>query len=190
MELILSICLGIGLAAACGFRVFIPLFLASLLSYFDLGTFGITDSFEWIGSLPALITFGVASLVEVFAYYTPFVDNILDSVAIPLATISGTLITMSTMLELEPLVQWTIALIAGGGIAGIIKGSSAGTRLISSGTTGGLANPVVSTAETTASVGLSFIAWFFPFLAIILVTILLFLVYRIIKRIRTKKSQS
>jgi len=121
MELVLSICLGIGLAAACGFRVFIPLFLASLLSYFDMGTFGITDSFEWIGSLPALITFGVASLVEIFAYYIPFVDNALDTIAVPLATISGTLITLSTMLELEPLVQWTIALIAGGGIAGLIQ---------------------------------------------------------------------
>jgi len=86
-----------------------------------MGTFGITDSFEWIGSLPALITFGVASLVEIFAYYIPFVDNALDTIAVPLATISGTLITLSTMLELEPLVQWTIALIAGGGIAGLIQ---------------------------------------------------------------------
>ncbi|MEM7163383.1 MAG: DUF4126 domain-containing protein [Bacteroidota bacterium] len=189
MELILSICLGIGLAAACGFRVFIPLFLASILSYFDIGTFGITDSFEWIGSLPALLTFGIASLVEVFAYYIPFVDNALDSIAVPLATISGTLITMSTMLELEPLVQWSIALIAGGGIAGMIKGSSAGTRLVSSGTTGGLANPIVSTAETSASIGISFLAWFFPFLGIAVVLIILFVLYRIIKRFRRKKAE-
>ncbi len=188
MELVLSICLGIGLAAACGFRVFIPLFLASLLSYFDMGTFGITDSFEWIGSLPALITFGVASLVEVFAYYIPFLDNALDTIAVPLATISGTLITLSTMLEFEPLVQWTIALIAGGGIAGLIKGSSAGTRLVSSGTTAGLANPVVSTVETTASLGMSLIAWFFPMIAIFFVFFILYIVYRIIKRFRKNKA--
>ncbi len=189
-ELILSIALGIGLAAACGFRVFIPLFGVSLLSYFGIGIENFSDSFTWLGDLPALITFGVASVIEVFAYYIPFVDNLLDTIAVPLAAAAGTLISFSTMVEMEPLLQWTIALIAGGGVAGLIKGSSAVTRVASTATTGGIANPIISTVETGASVGMTALAVFIPVLAILAVLVILFVTYRVIRRIRRKKVTS
>lgn len=105
MDIVISVLLGVGLAAACGFRVFLPLFIVSLFSHYNVGGLGVNETFEWLGSMPSMITFGAASLVELFAYYIPYVDNLLDTLAIPLASIAGTLISMSTMIELEPLVQ-------------------------------------------------------------------------------------
>ncbi len=182
IDLILSIALGIGLAAACGFRIFLPLFVVSLLTHFGVGDTVLSENFNWIGSTPALITFGVATLLEIFAYYIPFVDNLLDTVAIPLAATAGTLIMLSTMMELAPLVKWSIALIAGGGIAGVIKGTGATTRAVSSATTAGVANPIVSTAETGAALVVTLLAWFLPVLAVITALGFVFLVFRWIKR--------
>jgi len=189
MEIIVSIMVGIGLAAACGFRVFVPLFLVSLLSHFGFGTFGLSEDFSWIGTLPAIITFGAASVVEIGAYYIPFIDNLLDSIAVPLATVAGTLITLSTMVEIDPLWQWSIALIAGGGLAGLISGGSAATRAVSSATTAGLANPVVSTVETTASVGMTFMAAFVPVLAFLFSLSLVWFAIRGVWKWRKKKEE-
>lgn len=175
-EIILSVLLGIGLAAACGFRVFLPLFAVSILSKFGLGHFGIAESFAWMGSTPAILTFGIASVIELFAYYIPFIDNLLDTMAVPLAAVAGTLISMSTMIDMEPLMQWSIALIAGGGVAGLIKGSSAATRAASSVTTAGLGNPILTTVETGGSILLTLTAWFIPILSTVLLGILLLMV--------------
>jgi hypothetical protein len=176
-----SIALAIGLAAACGFRVFLPLFAVSLLSYLDVDLFGITEQFSWVGSFPAMITFGGASILELAAYYIPFVDNLLDTIAVPLAAVAGTIISMSTLVELEPIAQWSIALIAGGGVAGLIKGAGAATRIASTATTGGIANPVVSTLETGASVLMIVLSIFIPVIALL---VLIAIVYFILKRVR------
>ena len=186
-ELIMSVVLAIGLAAACGFRVFLPLFAVSLMSYFDVGTFGLSENFQWIGTMPALITFGGASLLELAAYYIPYVDNLLDTIAVPLAAAAGTVISLSTMVDLDPLAQWSIALIAGGGLAGLIKGTGAATRAASTATTGGLANPVVSTVETGASIGMILLAVFVPLFALVAVGVILYLIYKTVKRLRRKK---
>jgi len=150
-ETILSIFLGVGLAASVGFRVFLPLFALSLASYF--GVWDLNDNWEWIGSLAAVLTLGIATVVEIFAYFIPWLDNLLDSIAVPLAAIAGTAVMVSTVANLDPVVTWSLAIIAGGGTATAIKGAGATGRLASTATTGGLANPVVATLETgTAAV--------------------------------------
>ena len=53
VELFLSICLGIGLSAACGFRVFVPLLVVSIAS--RGGHLHLSPGFEWMGSDAALI---------------------------------------------------------------------------------------------------------------------------------------
>ena len=149
-ETILSIFLGIGLASSAGFRVFLPLFALSLAAH--NGLWELNQSWQWMGSLTAVITFGVATLVELFAYFIPWLDNLLDSLAIPLAGLAGTALMVSTVAGLDPVFTWTLALIAGGGTATAIKGAAAGGRMASTLSTGGLANPVVATVETgTAS---------------------------------------
>ena len=170
-ETIISIFLGIGLAASVGFRVFIPLFTLSLAAYFDIVP--LNEDWQWAGSLAAVITLGLATLLEVFAYYIPWFDNLLDTIAVPLAAIAGTAVMVSTMANLDPLVTWSLAIIAGGGTASVIKGTTATTRAASTATTGGVANPVVSTVELGSSTFLSLTSIFLPVLALICTILLL-----------------
>lgn len=183
-ETIISIFLGIGLAASAGFRVFLPLFVLSIASYF--GMWDLNPNWDWVGSLAAVVVFGVAMLVEIFAYYIPWVDNLLDSLAIPLAAIAGTAVMVSTMAGLDPLVTWTLAIIAGAGTATAIKGASATGRLASTASTGGLANPVVSTIETGTATVLSLASILVPILAILLVIIILVFIFRIYRKLRPR----
>jgi len=184
-ETIISIFLGIGLAASAGFRVFLPLFALSLASYF--GVWDLNDSWTWIGSLAAVLTLGIATLAEIFAYFIPWVDNALDSVAIPLAAIAGTAVMVSTVANLDPVITWSLAIIAGGGTATAIKGANAAGRLTSTATTGGIANPIVSTVETGTAVAVSTASILVPPLAIILVIIILIIIFSIYRKLRPKR---
>jgi hypothetical protein len=186
LETGISICLGIGLAASVGFRVFLPLFALSLASYFDI--WQLNESWQWIGSTTALITLGAATVVEIMAYFIPYVDNLLDSVSVPLAALAGTAVMLSTVSDLSPVVTWALAIIAGGGTAAAISGSSATTRLASTATTGGLANPLVSILETGTAIIMSVISIFLPILAVILVIILFFIIYKVYKKFTATKT--
>ncbi|MBD0833694.1 DUF4126 domain-containing protein [Aestuariibaculum sediminum] len=188
VESIISICLGVGLAASTGFRVFLPLFALSLAAYFNV--WELNESWEWIGSPAALITLGVATIIEVFAYFIPYIDNALDSIAVPLAALAGTAVMMSTVADLSPVVTWALAIIAGGGTAAAISGSSSTTRLASTATTGGLANPVVSTIETGTATVMSVISIIFPVFAFIIVVLLLFFIFKLFKKFRTAKPKN
>ncbi|MFS4467736.1 DUF4126 domain-containing protein [Maribacter sp. 2210JD10-5] len=187
-ETVISIFLGVGLAASVGFRVFLPLFALSLASYF--GLWDLNENWEWIGSLTATLTLGVAMVIEIFAYFIPWVDNLLDSIAVPLAAIAGTAVMVSTVANLDPVVTWSLAIIAGGGTATAIKGASATGRLTSSATTGGLANPVVSTVETGTAVVVTAASIFAPILAAVLVIIILTIIFRIYRSLRPKKNNT
>lgn len=183
-ETIISIFLGVGLAASVGFRVFLPLFALSLASYF--GVWELNETWQWIGSIAALITLGVATLAEIFAYFIPWVDNLLDSIAIPLAAIAGTAVMVSTVANLDPVVTWSLAIIAGGGTATAIKGAGASTRLASTVTTGGVANPLVSSVETGTAVVVATASIFAPILAAFLVIVILVFVFMIYRRLRPR----
>jgi len=184
-DTLISIFLGIGLSASVGFRVFVPLFALSLAAYFDF--WELNESWQWIGSLVAVVTLGAATVVEIFGYYIPYIDNVLDSIAIPLATIAGTAIMVSTVADLSPVITWALAIIAGGGTAAAVAGSSGVTRLASTATTGGLGNPIVSTIETGSSIIMTIVSLVIPALAFIFVLIILYIVFRIYKKIKRSK---
>jgi hypothetical protein len=169
MQEILSICVGIGLAAACGFRIFIPPLIMSIAAM--SGNLTLSPSFAWIGTYPALITFAVATGLEVTAYYVPWLDNFLDSIATPAAMVAGTVVTASMVSGMSPWMQWTLAIIAGGGAAGLVQGTTVLTRAASTATTGGLANPVIATAEWGLSLGTAILTVVAPILAIILLAV-------------------
>ncbi|WP_225035770.1 DUF4126 domain-containing protein [Winogradskyella sp. SM1960] len=181
-ETILSICLGIGLSASVGFRVFLPLFALSLAAYCNV--WELNESWQWIGSTAAVITLGIATLVEIVAYYIPLVDNALDTIAIPLATIAGTAVMVSTVADLSPVITWALAIIAGGGTAAAVKSSASATRVGSTVSTAGFGNPVVSTIETGSSVVMSIVSIFLPILAFILVLFIFYLVFKLFKKFR------
>lgn len=176
METVLALLVGIGLAAAAGFRVFVPLLLAGLAQRY--GVLPLADSFAWMGSTPALFGFGAATLIEVLGYYVPWVDNLLDTVASPAAVVAGVLLTAGVLTDVDPLLRWTLAIVAGGGTATVFQGLTAGSRGISTATTGGLANPLVSTAEAGISAVLGVLAIVVPVVAVVLVALLLVLVAR------------
>ena len=185
-ETILSVCLGIGLSASVGFRVFLPLFALSLAAHFDV--WQLNESWQWVGSMPALITLGVATVVEICAYFIPYIDNLLDSIAVPLAALAGTAVMLSTVADLSPVTTWALAIIAGGGTAAAIAGTSSTTRLASTATTGGIANPVVSTLETGTSVVMSALSIFVPVIAIVLVVMMLIIIFKLYTRFKRKKN--
>lgn len=192
LPFLISLFVGIGLAAATGFRVFLPIFFLSLGSY--LGWIPLDQSYAWIGGLPAVIATGLATIVEILAYYIPFVDNILDSITVPLATIAGSLLFASQFTEVSNWIQWSLAIIAGGGTAATISSVFAGTRAASSGTTAGVANPAISTIETIGSTIMSILAIFLPILAGICVLVILYLAFKfgkkLLDKVRKKPKQN
>ncbi len=174
-DAVLSILIGLGLAAACGFRVFVPLLVMSLASRAEVGHLLLGENFAWIGSTPALIAFSVATALEITGYYIPWVDNLLDAVATPTAIVAGILVTASVITDVNPFLKWTLAVLAGGATTAVFQGITATVRHISSFTTGGLGNPVVATAEAGGSALLAVLAITLPVLAFLLVIALLYL---------------
>jgi hypothetical protein len=173
---LVGIALGIGLAAATGFRIFIPLLIAGLAARFDMLPLG--ESFQWLASTPALLTLGTAAVLETLAYYIPGVDHALDVLAGPATLAAGVVASAAVMTEIPPAVMWPLAVIAGGGAAGLTKGSTALLRAKSGMATGGLANPVVSTVETVGATGIAILAIAVPVLCFIAVVALLWWVAR------------
>jgi hypothetical protein len=184
METVLSIALGIGLAAACGFRIFVPMTIMSLAVRAGFMTVG--GNFEWVGSTPALVVLSVATVLEIGAYYIPWVDNLLDLVATPAAVVAGVLVSASTITGMSPVMHWTLAVIAGGGAAALVQGSTAVVRQVSAATTFGVGNPVVATVEAAGAVGMSLLAIVMPVLALTVVAVMLILTVRTLQRWRNR----
>lgn len=170
MEHALSISLGLGLAAAAGFRIFVPLMVMSIAAY--TGHLELGQGFGWIGTLPALVALSTATVIEIGAYYIPWVDNLLDSVSGPSAVVAGSVIAASTFTEMDPLLKWSLAIIGGGGLAAIVKGTTTLARGASTAMTGGLANWMLSSVEAGASLLLSMFAILLPLVTMVVVLFL------------------
>jgi hypothetical protein len=184
MELFLSICIGIGLSASTGFRIFVPALLANVASM--NGWITPSENFAWLATWPAFFTLLSATLIEITAYYIPFVDNLLDTIAGPLSILAGTLLTTSFVEIDDPILHWGMGLILGGGTAGLVQAGTSVLRLGSSKFTAGLGNPIVSTGENMAAFGLSGLAIFLPLFAFLVVLALIWWLYRRLSRLRKR----
>ena len=180
-DLALSIALGIALAAATGFRVFLPMLIVSGAAY--TGHLSLDNSFAWLGTRSALIMLSVAALVEILAYYIPVIDNLLDSLATPAAFVAGTVVSAAVMADVPPMVKWTAAVIAGGGVAGLTQGVTAMLRAHSTMLTGGLGNSVIASGELGGALVMSFLALAAPVAAIALVILFLWFAIRLLHRL-------
>ncbi|HEY9771044.1 MAG TPA: DUF4126 domain-containing protein [Coleofasciculaceae cyanobacterium] len=189
MEIILALGLGVTLSAASGFRLFVPPLALSLAALY--GDLELSFGFDWVGTYPTAIALGIATVVEIFAYYIPVVDNFLDTIEIPTAVTIGTLLTAATLGDVDSLLLWwLIAAIAGGGTAGIVVAFTALTRLAFTGMTGGLGNFLVATTEALSSGVLSILALTILPLAMALVLGLLILaIVRLTKFIAARKRK-
>ncbi|HVI13861.1 MAG TPA: DUF4126 domain-containing protein [Pseudolabrys sp.] len=177
----LPIVLGIALAAATGFRVFLPMLIVSAAAY--TGHLSLDNNFAWLGTPAALTMLSVAAVAEILAYYIPVVDNLLDSLATPAAFIAGTIVSAAVMTDVPPMVKWTAAVIAGGGIAGLTQGATAALRAHSTVLTGGLGNPIIATMELGGALLVSFLALMVPAAALALVVLFLWLAIRLLRQV-------
>lgn len=186
MDLALSIALGVGLAAAVGFRVFLPMLVMSVAAY--TGHLALGGGFAWLGSAAAIVMLGVAAILEILAYYIPGVDNLLDAIAAPAALIAGTVVSAAVMTDLPPIVKWTTAVIAGGGAAGLTQGLTSLLRAKSTVMTGGLGNHVLATGEWGGALLVSLLALAFPVGAVALVAVFCWFAIRLVRRLFRKDS--
>jgi hypothetical protein len=163
MEPLLGIAIGLALSTAAGLRVFVPLLLTGLAGRF--GHVPLTPEMSWVASDAALLAFATATLLEVGAYYVPWLDNLLDTLATPAAVTAGVIATAAVTPELSPLLRWTLAIVAGGGVAGLVQSGTVLLRLKSSAFTAGAGNPVLATGELLGALALSALALIVPLLA-------------------------
>ena len=180
-DTVLSLGIGLGLAAAAGFRVFVPLLVLSLAA--RAGYVPLSLGWEWMASNGALIAFASATVIEVLAYYIPWLDHALDTVATPAAIVAGMVTSASVLGDLPPLLKWTAVVIGGGGAAAMVQGSTVALRAGSGATTAGLANPIVSTLELFGSTAVSLLAIALPVIALLFVIGFMYLVYRLTRRL-------
>jgi hypothetical protein len=194
----MAIFAGVGLAAACGFRVFLPLFVASLAANMGIDVSGqaefahfLGDDFQWLGDTPITVALGAATLLEVASYYIPWIDNFLDMIATPAALVAGTFITGALMPEFvgDGSYKWIAATIAGGGTAGLVQVASVMSRSTATAATGGIGNPFVATAELASATATASLAVLLPFVMGFFVLLLLyFVVGKIIRHLHARRA--
>lgn len=181
LEPVMAVLIGIGLAASCGFRVFVPLLVVSAAA--NAGYFDLTENLQWLGTPTAMIAFAVAAIVEIGAYYVPWLDNALDVIASPLSVVAGAVLFAASVGGFDPFWQWSLAIIAGGGSAAVVQGGTVAGRLASTATTGGLANFVVNTVETVFGVAFSVLAIVVPVVALVLLVVVVVAMYYVGRRV-------
>ncbi len=187
MAILLSVLLGISLSAAAGFRVFVPFLFVSMAS--KAGFLELSSGFSWISSTPALTVFLVATIIEILAYYIPFIDNLLDTVSTPLAVIAGVVLSATVITDMSPMLKWTLAIIAGGGVAATIHTSVAFSRGISSTLTAGVGNSFLSTVENISSTTISILALISPIIAVVIIAIIVVFIIKFKKRQMRKANK-
>ena len=114
-----SVLIGIGLSAACGFKTFLPLLGMSVFSL--SGQLELAPEFNWIASYYALIAFTIAAVMELLEYYFPPLANLFAKIAVPLSAAAGAIATASAVVEIDPFLRWSLAVIAGSGVSGTVR---------------------------------------------------------------------
>jgi hypothetical protein len=186
-EIITAVAIGVGLSASCGFRVFVPMLIASIAAKMNI--FPVTEGFQWLASWPAIISFGTATAAEILAYYIPFVDNLLDTIATPLAVGGGTILLTSVLPVDNEFLRWVSGFLFGGGAAAAVQGGTVLTRLASTKLTAGAGNAVVATGEHAAAFGTSVLSLFIPLIiAALIIVLIIWFIAKFGKRLFLKTS--
>jgi len=154
--------MGLALAATCGLRAFLPLFVVSLLAF--LGKLELSDSFAWMAQPVAVGGLGVAVILEMAGDKFPIVDHFLDAAAVVIKPIAAMVATASVMTELDPMLTAIIGLVLGGSMAQGVHLVKAKLRLLSSALTATIANPFISLVEDVFALVATILAFFLPIL--------------------------
>ncbi len=184
-ETLIGLCVGVGLAASCGLRVFVPLLVVGVAS--QLGVVELGETFAWMGSWAAVVSFGLATVLEVMASSWPWLDHVLDAAAAPLALVAGAVLMAAQLEHLHPALAWGAGVVAGGGAAGAVQATSTGARGVSTVSTGGLLNPVLNAGQSALAGVLSALAVVAPVLAAAAVMVGVWVVWRVVRRVRARR---
>ena len=185
LDLALAVAMGVGLAAAVGFRVFLPMLVLSIGAY--TGHLTLSSGLAWLGTPAALVMLSVAAVIEILAYYIPGVDNALDVIAAPAALIAGTVVSAAVMTDVPPMVRWTTAVIAGGGAAGVVHSLTSLLRAKSTVMTVGLGNHAIATGELAGALIVSLLALAAPLAAVALAGLFCWFAVRLLRRLLRKE---
>ena len=186
MQLTLALVMGVCLSAACGFRIFVPLLAVGLAVRF-MGLHA-TPALAWTATDLGLVGLSAATLVEILAYYIPWVDNALDTIHGPLAMVAGTLLVGGLLGDMPPALQWGLGVVAGGGAAGAVKTGAATVRAGSTATTGGLGNCIVSTVENGCAAIGSTLAIIAPVIAAVFLILMVAVMCIVVNKIRRRRA--
>ncbi len=176
-----SLILGVSLAAACGLRAFLPLFVAGMaarLGFVDLG-----EAFQWLCATPCLLALGVGVVVELLADKVPFLNHLLDLIATPVRTGAGMLVVAATLVDVPTWIVALLALIVGGGIALTVHLARAGMRVTSTAASAGAATPAVSLLEDVVAAVVAVCSVVFWLFAIVVAVAASFLAFTTAKAI-------
>jgi hypothetical protein len=189
-SLLINIAMGIALSACAGFRVFVPMLAGALAGHFHI--INLPEGMDWLSSWPAIALFGTAAVAEIVAYYIPFVDNLLDTIATPLSVGAGTVLAASILpLGDNELLRWVVGLLAGGSAAGTIQLGTGLLRLFSSKATVGTGNAVVATSENAAAISGSLLAFVIPvIIALVLLALIVWIITKVGRRLPGSRKQN
>lgn len=181
MALIISqLAMGFSLAASAGLRAFLPLFVVGVAGRLDW--IPLTSRFEWLAENPALIVFGIAVVAELLADKIPIFDNLLDVVQTFTKPVAGVIVSAAVFSELTPLQTTVLAIVLGGGVATGVHLAKTKLRWLSTATTAGLGNPIVSSAEEVGAWSVAWGALFLPLLTAFAILLALFVLFRWLRR--------
>ena len=184
MNIILGLLLGLGLSASTGLNTFLPLLLLSAAARFNVAGIELGSKFDWLTSDAAMITLIIACVVELIADKIPAVDHFLDSAGTFIRPVAGAVASASVLTGIDPMVAAILGIIVGAPTSLGMHTLKAGTRVASSATTFGCANPVISIIEDVTAFMLSVIAIFLPIIVPFALAALVFVLCRVVKRVR------
>jgi len=181
-QIIVAVLMGVSLAATCGLRAFLPLLIISICA--KAGFVDLASGFEWMGSWTAIICFGVATVAEILADKIPAVDHVLDAAGVYVRPIAGAVAASSLISGMDPLLGLVIGIIIGGTIAGTVQAIKGSIRMLSTGATGGLGNPVISVIEDGATAVIGVAGLIVPALTgLAIIVLIIFFARKLLRRI-------
>ena len=169
VAVITGMSMGLALAATCGLRAFLPLFVVSLLAY--LGKIELSESFVWMAQPVAVGGLGIAVVLEMAGDKFPVVDHFLDAAALVIKPMAAMVATASVMTEFDPMLTAIIGLVLGGSMAQGIHLIKAKLRLLSSALTATIANPFISLMEDIVALLATILAFLLPILVFVLAVV-------------------
>ena len=183
-QIALALLLGLGLSASTGLNTFLPLLLLAAAAKFHIAGVTLGEKFEWLSSDVAIIVLIVAAIIELVGDKVPAVDHFLDSIGTFARPAAGAVAVASVLTDVDPLVAAIVGLIIGAPTSFGFHSLKAGTRLASTATTFGCANPVISLIEDVIALGLSILSIFVPLLVPIALALLAWILWPLVKRMR------